>query len=1307
MFFKKSFFPSTGSDIESRNAHPLIRLRLPNEPQVGIWQRRKEPRSCPCVLVLGFLSCAFALALSGCGSNYTVTAANGVGAFQASSDAVEFGNVPVGQTADSNLALVNQGSSAITVSALKITGNNFAVANSSSSPITVAANSTYNVDVQFKPNASGDSTGQLTVSSSSKSSPSLKVKLHGNGSTSNPASSAAPTLSSLSCSKSSLTGSGSDGCTVNLSAAAGSGGLVVSLSSNNGAVTVPASVTISNGATSAGFTAAVAAVATAQAATLTASAGGTTQTFSIGLNPPVLGSPGLQLSSTSLNFGSVTLNTLSTAQSITLTSSGTAPLTINSAGLSGTGFSMSGASFPVTLNPGQAATLTVAFDPPATGSASGSITISDNASPSTATISLSGTGLATTGVLSGLSCATNSITGPGTDTCTVNLSAAAGAGGLAVSLASNNSAVSVPGSVTVPAGSTRAGFTATVSAVTTAQTATLTASADGTTQTDSIGLGAYVPGLKLNTTSLNFGGVSLNTNSSLSVTLTSSGTAPLTINSAGWSGAGFNVSGTTFPVTLNPGQAATLTVIFDPTVTGSATGSITISDNALPSTATISLSGTGQATAGVLSGLSCSQGSMTGSGSDACTVSLSAAAATGGLTVSLLSSDGAVSVPGSVTVPAGSSSLGFSAAVSAVTSAQTATLSASAGGVTKTYAINLGAAVPTLTLSATSLSFGNVAVSDPATQSITLTSSGSSAVNISAVTTTGTGFSVSGLTLPATLNPGQTATLTVQFDPSTTGSVTGQLTISSNSSTGSSIMINLSGTGSSGSGNGGHYYSTKFASPPAPENPISENGNWTVPSEHGDSSLWSDVQTGNGHAYGQAMPTNLGDPGANLTGTWGPSQTVTATVYISGSLTGVHEDELRLRQTIGANSITGYELNVSLDPGNPYANIVRWNGANGSFCTGASNATTHAVNGDVLKGTITGTNPTTITFYLNGTQILQWADNGAGPGDCGNQANYGPWQTGTPGMGFYNGGSDWSSFGFSNFTASDSVSGSSSATVGALSCASASMSGAGTDACTVALTGPAPSGGLAVNLASNNSAVSVPGSVMVPSGATSTGFTATVSAVTSAQTATLTTSAGGGSQSYAISLGAGGPALTLGATSVPFGSVNLNTPATQPVTLTSSGTAALTINSGSVTGAGFSISGITFPATLNPGQTSTLYVQFDPTTAGTASGTVTLNSNASPGTATVSLSGTGAGSYQVDLSWVAPTSSTDPVAGYDVYRAASGSSSYQLLNASLNPQTTYTDTTVQSGTSYSYYVESVDAQGNQSVPSNTYQASIP
>jgi hypothetical protein len=194
---------------------------------------------------------------------------------------------------------------------------------------------------------------------------------------------------------------------------------------------------------------------------------------------------------------------------------------------------------------------------------------------------------------------------------------------------------------------------------------------------------------------------------------------------------------------------------------------------------------------------------------------------------------------------------------------------------------------------------------------------------------------------------------------------------------------------------------------------------------------------------------------------------------------------------------------------------------------------------------------------------------------------------------------------------------------------------------------------------------------------------------------------------FALQLNVGVPTLSVNATSIGFGEVALNTPATQSVTLTSSGTAALTVNSATTSGTGFTQSGATFPATLTPGQTATLNVQFDPTVSGAASGQITIVSNSSTGTSVVvTLTGTGV-TYSVDLGWDAPSTSSDPVASYNVYRAPSGSSSYTELTSVTESQTAYTDNSVQPGDSYQYYVTSVDASGVESVPSNIAVATIP
>jgi len=211
-------------------------------------------------------------------------------------------------------------------------------------------------------------------------------------------------------------------------------------------------------------------------------------------------------------------------------------------------------------------------------------------------------------------------------------------------------------------------------------------------------------------------------------------------------------------------------------------------------------------------------------------------------------------------------------------------------------------------------------------------------------------------------------------------------------------------------------YTTSF---PKTENPISESGKWLTGTKAGPN-LWGDVQTTPGLAFGVSQPTTFGDPTALLTGTWGPNQSASATVKINqtSTLTCCYEASVRLRMTISQGSISGYEIYCSVLPNNPYCHIARWNGPSGSYCNiESSTPTIYLVNGDVLSATVSGTNPVNITGSRNGAEILQASDRG---GNCNPGGPGGPWTSGSPGIGFFDGNdNNWSSFGFSSFTASD------------------------------------------------------------------------------------------------------------------------------------------------------------------------------------------------------------------------------------------------------------------------------------------------
>jgi len=274
-----------------------------------------------------------------------------------------------------------------------------------------------------------------------------------------------------------------------------------------------------------------------------------------------------------------------------------------------------------------------------------------------------------------------------------------------------------------------------------------------------------------------------------------------------------------------------------------------------------------------------------------------------------------------------------------------------------------------------------------------------------------------------------------------------------------------------------------------------------------------------------------------------------------------------------------------------------------------------------------------------------------------------------------------------------------------ISCVTKTYTTAGTDTCRAFLTAT-NSTHLYIALSSNNPAVTVPAGVTVSYYAGSKGFTANVASVSTAQTATITAKLNGVSKSFQIYLtpsSSGTAKMSVDATSIAFGSVIVNSPQEQAVKISSVGTSAVTVKSAAVTGTGFTVSGPTFPVVLNPGQSVSLQVQFDPTKAGSYSGQLSIASSAS--TASIPLSGTGA-SHQVDLSWNAPSGSS-PVAGYNIYRALTGSTSFQRLNSSVDPSPGYTDGAVQSATSYDYKVTSVSSTGVESAASNKISVKVP
>ena len=128
---------------------------------------------------------------------------------------------------------------------------------------------------------------------------------------------------------------------------------------------------------------------------------------------------------------------------------------------------------------------------------------------------------------------------------------------------------------------------------------------------------------------------------------------------------------------------------------------------------------------------------------------------------------------------------------------------------------------------------------------------------------------------------------------------------------------------------------------------------------------------------------------------------------------------------------------------------------------------------------------------------------------------------------------------------------------------------------------------------------------------------------------------------------------------------------------------------------------------LDPSQSESYTVNFDPKAAGGISGTLTITSNAKNSPLNIPLSATGAAAgskHTVALTWERSTSS---VTGYFVYRGTKPSGPFTQLNSSPESSPSYSDGTVSSGQLYYYYVTAVDSSNIQSADSNEVSVTIP
>jgi len=296
-----------------------------------------------------------------------------------------FGNQPLGTTSPTqSVTLSNCGTAALSMTSIAASGD-FAETNTCGN--SVAAGTGCTISVTFTPTAAGVRGGAITITDDAAGSPQM-VSLTGNGQTSEPVVTLSLTslvfpnqvLHTTSAAETvTLKNPGSAALTVTSIAISGD---YAQTNSCGGSVAAGGTCTIS-----VTFTPTAPGTRTGTV-TISDNAPGSPQVVSLtgtGMGPVV------SFSATTMSVGGQVVGTAGAAQTVTLTNSGNATLSI-------TGLTILPASFTETntcgssLAAGASCTITVTFTPSAAGEITGMLSITDNASGSPQQVTLSGVG---------------------------------------------------------------------------------------------------------------------------------------------------------------------------------------------------------------------------------------------------------------------------------------------------------------------------------------------------------------------------------------------------------------------------------------------------------------------------------------------------------------------------------------------------------------------------------------------------------------------------------------------------------------------------------------------------------------------------------------------------------------------------------------------------------------------------------------------------------------------------------------------------------------------------------------------------
>jgi hypothetical protein len=716
---------------------------------------------------------------------------------------LSFGNTLVGGSASQAVTIKNTGTGSVNISQVAATGTGFTVTGFSGG-VTLAAGQSLPLTAKFAPTGTGAVAGSISVVSNATNSPAT-ISLSGTGV--QPQISVTPSSVSFGSLNVSATGSqtltirnpGTATLTVTQASLVGTGftssGLALPLSIPPGG---SSAFTVGFAPASAGnFSGSITLVSNAPNSSLVIPLAGT----------GVANTLQLSVSPASLSFGNLATGTTA-AQKVTISNTGNSSVSISQISATGTGFSTSGITLPLSLAAGQSTSFSVTFAPASAGSLTGSVTVVSNATNSPATIALTGTGIqpqisvtpssVSFGNIAVGATGSQALTIRNTGTAALNVTQAS-----LVGTGFTSTGLTLPLSVP-PSGSTSftVGF-APSSAASSSGSITLVSNAPTSSLVIPLAGTGIVNTLQLSVSpaSLSFGNLATGSSSAQNVTISNTGNSSVSISQITATGTAFSTSGITLPLSLAAGQSTSFSVAFAPTSAGSLSGSVAVVSNATNSPATISVSGTGVQPQISVVPSSVSFGNVSVGVANTQTITIRNPG-TAALSVTQASLAGAgftssgLALP--LSVPAGGSSsftvgftptsaTNFSGSITFISNATNSPLVIPMAGTGISTILQLSA-------SPTSLSFGSLTTGTSATQSVTISNTGNSSISISQITESGAGFSTTGIALPLSLAAGQATSFSVAFAPTATGSLAGSIAVVSNAAN-SPLAIALSGTG--------------------------------------------------------------------------------------------------------------------------------------------------------------------------------------------------------------------------------------------------------------------------------------------------------------------------------------------------------------------------------------------------------------------------------------------------------------------------------------------------------------------------------